>query len=722
MRTNGNKRKSDSEQRLSTRGMSRILAVAAFYGITMVVLYGHLVIWPQFFQVGQIAAYTIFAPVSFVFTDVERLEELRGLSQGDELVVLEPAKEELCLQRLAEFRQDLAKLRADYAQLARDTDHANAELAALAQKFGLEKHIVSSLLSFEQQRVDTILTSAAESIASDMDSAVTAEYIRTLQQDSIAGFLSKPESIYAFFLQPNITKLEPPDTTAEIEALAQVQIDKGSVIVAEGAMVDQRIASQLEALRPHLLEQNLYRYFGLALLLAVVLLLWQQYICRFAPRLQSRTGSIAQLGLIFVGLLVAGLLLGRLPFQYFYYSVAFAVATLATLVVLVYDSVLALYLGLGLGLLLSIALGFETHLTLYTVGSALLPTAFLTAGSPHKRQVIYAFALGGMNALLALMVILISVQTLHWAVFVISFVSGFGAAIVALGTLPVIETLTSQLTVGKLIELANAENETLKRLKREAHGTFVHSQMVADLTEEAVRDIGGDWMLARVGALYHDIGKLHRPGFFAENIHDLSKNPHQGLPPETSVRILKDHVSDGLEMAQETRLPRELHRFIKEHHGTYLIKYFFYQAMRLFEQQPQKYAEPQLSDYSYDGPVPQTRESGVVMLADVTEAMTRARREIDAREVAQLIEYIVTEKLEQQQLVDSGLTIGDLQKVKAAFVRILLAQRHHRVTYPGETPPPLHFHFVSSDFAKAAIKEPAQVSEADDNLSAASNV
>jgi len=710
------------ESKFSVGRLPRLLAVALFFALAMLVLYCHLVLWPQQLQVGQIAPYTIFAPVTFVFTDEEKLAELRGLNKGEQLAVLDPAQREAALDSFAAFQREFYDLRARLAVPISSSD-ADAAIEDLATKYGIEKRVLVALLAEQDANLRDLFDAAQTSLTFEMQRAVTDEYIRTLKQESIGEAFKNLQRIYVYFLKPNLSRLNAPEAGSDLRQLAQVQIQKGSVIIAEGAVVDTRIKAQLEALKPHLLEQNLYRYFGLALLLAAAVFLWQQSMSRFAPRLQARTGSIVQLSTLFIGLLIAGLLLGRLPFPYFYYSVTFAVATLATLVVLAYDAVLAVYIGLGLGLLLSIALGFQAHLTLYTLGGALLPTVYLSAGSPHKRQVMFAFTLGLLNALLALMVILISVQTMHWEVFVIAFISGFVAAILALGLLPVIEALTSQLTVGKLTELANAENEILKRLKREAHGTFVHSQMVADLTEEAVKDIGGDWLLARVGALYHDIGKLHRPGFFAENIHDLSKNPHQGLPPDTSVRILKDHVSDGLAMMAEARMPRDLYRFVAEHHGTYVIKFFFYQAMRQHEESPLKYADPDLREYCYAGPIPQTRESAVLMLADVTEAMTRARGEISVIEVNQLIEYIVTEKIEQRQLIDSGLTIGDLQRVKDAFVRILLAQRHHRLTYPGDAPPPLQFHFVNGELPTGAANIPTAVSpDPQDSISAASQV
>ncbi len=546
------------------------------------------------------------------------------------------------------------------------------------------------------------LDAARVELAKMMDSTVSESLLRQLKPGLAARAVQHPVEIYAYFLQPNLVKYEPPELTEAAKRTAQVPVSKGSVIIAEGQIVDSRVRGQLQALEPHMLENQFLRLAGLGLIFLSALLMWRQYTVRFAPHLVSRPGITFQLSMLFVIFLLIGLLIGRMPFHYFFYAVTFAVATAATIVVLVYDAQFAIYFALGLGLILSMALSYSADLTLYTLASAMLPTALLAPDSRRSAQVLFAVALGLFNVVLAAVVILVSVQTLHWEAFVIAFGSGLGAGIVALGLLPVLETVTSQLTPGKLVELANPENELLKRLKREAHGTYAHSVLVADLAEEACRSIGARSLLAKVGALYHDIGKLRRPGFFAENIHDLSKNPHQGLPPDTSVKILREHVSDGLNMARDKRLPADLQPFIAEHHGTYLIKYFYYHAQRLHQEMPDKYPEPQVADFSYQGPLPHSRETGVVMLADITEAMLRARPDATSAEVRQIIGGIVAEKIAEGQLTHSRLTLGELEQVKAAFSQILLAQRHNRVSYPGKPAAPMHFHFMGKDIPQLA--------------------
>lgn len=686
------------------RGQLRSLTIIVlFYIVALAVLFGHLQVWPQQFQVGQVVPYTIFAPVTFDYEDSATLAELTGsVGEGEPYNFVDTTKQDQALARFTSFKQEFFALRQSLAKEAAIGNEGASRIASLGRQFGLHETIIGNFLNYKDDRLNHVFAAAESKLREEMQEPITEAYVRTLKQGGINDLLVSPENIYAYFLTPNLEQYSPPDLHAQRKQLARVTIEKGSVIVAEGTIVDARIHEQLQALWPHLLKQGIFRFLGLALILLAALLWWYLYLQRFAPQLTD-TGSVAQLGGLFLLFMLIGLVIGRLPFNYFYYATAFAVAALTTVVVLVFDSVFALYLGLGLGLVLSVALSFGADLMLYTLAGALLPTVFIAAGSSRRHQVWFCFTIGLLNVVLAATVVLISVQTLHWEVFAIAGLAGFAAGVVALGLLPVVETLTAQLTPNKLVELANPENELLRRLKREAHGTYVHSEMVADLTEEACKEIGGNWLLAKVGALYHDIGKLKRPGFFAENIHDLSKNPHQGLPPETSVKILRDHVSDGLEMARDARLPHGLFQFIAEHHGHYLIRFFYYKAQRLHEERPDERAAPQLADFRYQGPIPQNRESGVVMLADVTEAVVRARGIVESAEIEAVVDKIVADKLAEEQLVASGLTVGDLQKAKAAFCRILVAQRHSRIRYPEDRAAPVQFHYAEQNGIRSPL-------------------
>jgi putative nucleotidyltransferase with HDIG domain len=676
----------------SHRRMLQLLVIITCLIVMIGILYMHLVVWPQEFHEGQVVPYTVFSPVTFSYIDRTLVSEIAG-PDGETAVqeAIDLSRKQEAIDRMRDFHDALLELRQHCLDTGFAGEAAETAIGEFADGFNIERVVVKDLLRHSDSQLSLIFTQAEKKLGVQMDGIVSDALVRQLKQQGAAHVIQSPEGIYVYFLAPNLVKYEPPDLTEDARKAATVTVAKGSVIIAEGQHVDARIASQLEQLKPYTQERQFLVLAGISLILLFAVLMWYLYLKRFAPRLISRPTISMQLGALLIMCLAAGLVTGRLPFNYFYYGVSFAVAVCAIIVVLAYDSQFAIYFALVLGLVLSMALGFGANLMLYTMGGALLPTVFLSAGARRRGQVLFALTQGLINVALAATVILISVQTLHLEVFAIAFTTGIGSAIVAFGLLPVVETLTSQLTPGKLVELANPENELLKRLKREAHGTFAHCIVVADLAEEACIAINADGLKARVGALYHDIGKLRRPGFFAENITDLSKNPHQGLPPETSVKILRDHVADGLNMAREHRLPKDLLPFIAEHHGTNLIKYFFAQAQKLHEDAPDTRPEPLYEEYNYVGPIPGSRETGVVMLADICEAMVRALGETDFETMRQAIAGVVSEKMADGQLVRSNLSLGDLEEIKKAFERVLQAIRHHRITYPGKMRSVIHF-------------------------------
>ncbi|MCC7477622.1 HDIG domain-containing protein [bacterium] len=676
-------------------GWRGVVALLVFFVAAALLVYIHLVLHPMVFREGLIAPYTVITPIEISYIDSEKLAELSGQSaEGQEFVVIDPAVTEKSSARLEAFRTELLALQKELGRLNPESSQASAKVQNLAGGYKLDASYVINLLNYKPEDIRDVFAAAERRLRQRMSEAVAPALIRELQTAGANRELESPEGWYVFFLLPNLRSTASPQT--EFEQFARVTLPAGSVLVPSGGIISRSVKDRLAQVSPHILEQDYQRFGAIGLLLLGCILVWYQYLRRFADRRLLRTGVIMQLGMLFIGFLAAGILLGRMQLDYAYYSVAFAVAALASIVVLVYDTRFAIYLSMGLAAVLTVALKMGPELTLYTLSGAALPTLILSPGCRKRAQVTFALLSGCFYAMLAATVTLSAAQPQHWQILVIAFASGFGASVTALGLLPMIESFSSQCTPGKLIDLANQENALLKRLKREAPGTYAHSMMVADLAEEACKEIGAASMLTRVGALYHDIGKLKRPGFFAENIHDLTQNPHLGLPSEASARIIKEHVPDGLQLARENSLPKDLYRFIAEHHGSYQIKYFFVQAQRRHEADPENNPEPEAANFRYEGPIPQSRETAVLMLADVTEAVTRARGDFDEMELKWLLDEIVEEKLQEGQLLDSALTVGDLEKVKSAFHRILIAQRHHRLRYPQEPPAPMHFHMVGA--------------------------
>jgi putative nucleotidyltransferase with HDIG domain len=252
---------------------------------------------------------------------------------------------------------------------------------------------------------------------------------------------------------------------------------------------------------------------------------------------------------------------------------------------------------------------------------------------------------------------------------------GILASVLTIGTLPIWENLFGIVTPIKLVELGNPNQPVLKRLLLETPGTYHHSIIVANLAESAADAIGANGLLARVGAYYHDIGKLERPYFFKENQLSV-ENPHDKLDPELSTRIITSHAADGLELARKYKVPSIIQDFIVEHHGTTPVVYFFHKAKN------QGKEEVELEDFRYPGPKPRSRETAIIMLADTVEAAVRAMTDHTPEKVEALIRKLIREKLDDGQFDDCNLTIRDMNTIALTFTSVITGIFHERVKYP----------------------------------------
>jgi hypothetical protein len=251
------------------------------------------------------------------------------------------------------------------------------------------------------------------------------------------------------------------------------------------------------------------------------------------------------------------------------------------------------------------------------------------------------------------------------------------SASLALGGLFLVGPLFDIATTMRLIELSRPDHPLLQRLLREAPATYHHSLMVANLAEQAAERIGADALLTRVGAYYHDVGKISRPYFFTEN-QAKGVNPHDRLDPQTSAEVIIDHVKDGLELARHYRLPRRVRAFIPEHHGTNWVSFFYNKAV----QSVGDAALVDESDFRHRGPRPQSRETALVMLADSCEATVRAMRPTSADEVAEIVNRIIDQRVRDGQLGECDLTLRDLQIIRDTFISALKGVFHPRIQYP----------------------------------------
>ncbi|HSO66282.1 MAG TPA: HDIG domain-containing protein, partial [Desulfatirhabdiaceae bacterium] len=269
----------------------------------------------------------------------------------------------------------------------------------------------------------------------------------------------------------------------------------------------------------------------------------------------------------------------------------------------------------------------------------------------------------------------LSLPDLVWA-WAFAFIGGVGTGIVAAGIAPLFELAFDYTTDIKLLELGNLDRPILRQLMIEAPGTYHHSVIIGSMVEAAASEIGANPLLAKVCGYYHDIGKIKKPGYFIENQIN-GKNRHDKLAPSMSKRILAAHVKDGADIAREHKLGKSIVDTILQHHGTSLMAYFYEKARQIKSDQ-----EVNMDDYRYPGPKPQTREAGLVMLADVVEAASRTLDNPTPARIQGLVQNLINKIFSDGQLSNCELTLKDLNSIAKTYIKILNGIHHHRIEYP----------------------------------------
>ncbi len=481
-------------------------------------------------------------------------------------------------------------------------------------------------------------------------------------------------------------------------------VAQGQPIVARGEIVSAATASLLEAAssrRPT--GQRAIEFAGtVVIVMMLVLVLWQ-YLVRYQNRhVRVRRHFLLQIASFIIVLGIARLFFGLAyamsqwvtyaPFNSqaaYRYLAPLAVG--AALVTILTDSHAAFIFAAIVAVFIGILSG-NVYLAVYALVSSVAALYYLQDCRDRTQLVRAGLWIGLVNAAAALSLDLLgaSDSLLHtpngWKWLSIAlfnaacgFASGLVSAMVASLLLPLFEWLFEITTSIKLLELSNLNLPLLKQLAERAPGTYHHSIMVGLLSAKAAEAIGADDLFARVACLYHDIGKSVRPTYFIEN-QTFTGNPHEKLEPKMSSIVLANHVKQGIELAKQYKLPPRITAVIPQHHGTGLMKYFYYKAKALASD-PESAALEQ--EFRYPGPKPQTKEAGIIMIADSVEAASRTVQEPTPPKLRNMVDMIVTRIRDDGQLDECDITLRELDMVAESFVKTLLGMQHHRISYPG---------------------------------------
>jgi putative nucleotidyltransferase with HDIG domain len=465
-----------------------------------------------------------------------------------------------------------------------------------------------------------------------------------------------------------------------------VEVLEGELILYKGQIAQALDLEKLEAVGLLSRETTWPDLVGPALLVVGLVGSYSAFLFRFQKKILRSVRRLLLLGLIIVVTVVAAKFLvpGRVGWAY-----AFPLPTASILMVLLLDP----FTALGGAVLLSTLIGFVGGMSLEL---AVLGLAGSLVGilSIWKAQRSNVFLFTGFYITLINLVVWGSFRLLNYDMDPYALgigatscaINGFASAALCFASFGFLGNLFGQVTVLQLMELANPTQPLLSRLMQEAPGTYYHSIVVGNLAERAAELVGADPLLTRVGAYYHDVGKVIRPYFFIDNQAGRI-NVHDELPPRTSAQLITDHVRDGIELARKYRLPEQIVRFIPEHHGTSMATYFYRRALQEDEK-----VNP--DDFRYPGPKPQSKETAILMLADSVEATVRAmdqsgklRELLDSAKngedpLDKLVDDIMDKRVQDGQLDDCDLTFRDLRDIRQAFVSMLRGIYHPRISYP----------------------------------------
>ena len=527
------------------------------------------------------------------------------------------------------------------------------------------------------------LTAKRESIVADIRNAAvagmsTSNKLRHVLAEVVEEYI-KPNS----FLDVAATEEARKSAADKIE---NVIIPKGTAIVTENTIVTQSQYDMLNKLG--MLEEGNVAYhlvIGSVAIVFVFLVLIVMYVYIFDKKTFTQPKKIFLLCLLIMVNILIALLLKSGGWE------KMMNAALSTVIIaMLFNEYVAITVNTALSVILAMFITDEAGV--FTTDAIALMISSITGGtiavyscrnirksSTRLKMLVPGVLVGVVGMVTAFAVMWTAGREITLCVEMALYCLGGGAitALFTAGSISVWEGAFGLITQSKLLELSSTSGELLSKLNHTVSGTYRHSMMVADLAENGARDIGADPMLARVGALYHDIGKIRLPECYTENQTEESRNFHDTLDPSESAKMIFSHITEGVQIAKSYKLPQEIIDIIQQHHGTSAVMYFYNKA---------KAMDPNvdINDFRYPGPAPLTKEAGIILLADCVEASVRSMDEKTHENISAQIERMFKARMDDGELDDCALTLKDINVLKNSFLQSLTAVYHSRIKYDNQ--------------------------------------
>lgn len=700
-----------TKKRLPLRSRLWLLGFGALFviGTTLALV----VQWPPMGQfalrVGDVSPSDIRSPQLVEYISEVLTEEARLQAERRVVDVYEPVRRVRSeqLARAREVTDLISAVRAD------ETSSAEQKLADLASlpdvQIETEEWLV--LLALDEEGWARVVSEVPTVLSFVMLSEIRDNQLATIRRrvSSFVDLVNEEEARGAIALvraltKPNMAFNEERTVALRQEARAAVppqieRFEEGEIIVRAGDLVTARHIEALQALglnQPGWESWRLIQALIIAGVMALIFGLHVHVTETSEPVTPRRMGLLVALLLGF--LMLAKVMIPErtvLPYMFPLAAVTMLVGTLLTIptafLTAIYFGVIAGYLGNG-----------NVDLVVYLMLGGLVGPLVLRKGDRTSAFITAGAAVSGVSLALLLALNLPFRNIDLTGVIQLSaagLASGAIAASIALIGLYLLGAIFDIATPLRLMELARPNHPLMRDLVMKAPGTYHHSLLVSNMAEQAAEAIGADAFLTRVGAYYHDIGKVNRPYFFVEN-RMQGIDPHTQLDPWSSAKIIINHVKDGEEIARRHKLPRRVRDFIVEHQGTGIVRVFYHEAQKLSAP-----GEVDEKDFRYPGPKPQSRETALLMLADSCESAVRAMQPESKEQIDELVRKIINQKLIEGELSQSPLTLTDLETTRRIFVQALQGAHHPRIVYPeAPTPQPA---VLQSDHAKPSqLPEP----------------
>lgn len=672
--------------------------VALFaFAVTASIFFAQVIDWPVAANLtitaGEISPIDIRAPQSLTYTSLILTDEAKTRAAASIARIYDPPQTRVARQQLT-----LAVQVLDFIKRVRgDSFASESQKLTWLQNIApapVDERTALAILDVNDERWPAVSEETVRVLDAAMRSIIREGELPAAQRavPSLIGLgLSDAEAsivstLVQDLIQPNSVFNAERTEAAQAEAAARVQpvehtIAAGETIMRAGDRVEPLDIEALGAL--DLLQNNRtwHDYIAAIVLSIFLTALLIAFVNQRQPLFWADGLRVLMLGVLIVSFTMLAKIMTPLHTVVAY---LFPLAAMAMLIGALIELPIATLATLEIGILVLVFTRGEMEVAIYAIAGALVGALAL-----GRAERLNAFARAGIwiivanLAMLAVFHLPLLKATDSRGLLELATAAAVNGIFASSFTLVVFYLLGQMLgltTSLQLLDLSRPTHPLLRQLLLKAPGTYYHTLIVGNMVEEAATAIGADSLLARVGSYYHDVGKSLRPYFFIENYTE-GVNPHERLDPYTSARIIISHVPDGVELARKYKLPQAIIDFIREHHGTTRVEYFYHQAC----QETDTPEEVDENAFRYSGPKPRSRETAILMLADGCEATVRAMSPRTPQEMADLVQSVISRRLMLGQLDDSGLTLSDLTRIGDAFLRVLRGIHHPRVRYPDNT-------------------------------------